>query len=122
MMGGRIMTVDDSRSFRMLIGHSLRQAGYEVVEAADGEECLAKLEEEAIDLIITDLNMPGMDGIELIGKIRALAPWTETPILLLTTEEGDELIDSAETAGATGWIVKPFEEEMLLSVVGELLR
>ena len=120
-MGARILTVDDSRSFRMLIGHSLKEAGYDVVEAADGEEGLAKLEREEVDLVITDLNMPGIDGIEFIRRLRASESGSDLPVILLTTEEGDELIDEAESAGATGWIVKPFEEEMLLSVVGQLI-
>ena len=122
IMGARIMTVDDSRAFRMMLGENLRRAGYEIVEAADGEEALEKLKESAVDMVITDLTMPEMDGIELVRRIRSRPEYTELPIILLTTESQGDKKEEGRTAGATGWMVKPFEPETLLSVVRGLLR
>src|ERR1043165_2985394 len=104
-MPKRIMTVDDSASVRQMVSFTLRSAGYEVVEATDGEDALARLQ-GAIHLVLTDLNMPRMDGIELVRRIRAHATYRFVPILLLTTESQETKKQSGRAAGATGWIVK----------------
>lgn len=120
-MGKRILTVDDSRTFRMILGMSLRQAGYEVVEVADGESALQAMKGEAVDMVITDLTMPGMDGIELTKKIRALPKGRAIPIILLSTEGQEDVKARGQQAGANGWIVKPFNHEELLGVVRQLI-
>jgi len=117
-----ILTADDSASMRQMIGFTLRQAGYEVVEAVDGKDALAKLESgTSVGLIITDLNMPNMDGIELIRAVRARAASKFVPILMLTTESSDDKKASGKSAGATGWIVKPFSPDQLIAVVKKVL-
>lgn len=121
-MGGRIMTVDDSRAFRMMLGENLKQGGHEVIEAATGKEALEKLEASDVDLVITDLTMPEMDGIELVRRIRGRQEHGDLPVLILTTESQGGKKEEGRAAGATGWMVKPFEPETLLSVVEELLR
>jgi two-component system chemotaxis response regulator CheY len=121
-MAERILIVDDSRALRMLLGHNLRQGGYEVLEAGDGEEALERLGGgETVDLVITDFTMPGMNGIELTRRIRALDRCGELPIVLLTTEDQEDKKKEGRSAGATGWIVKPFDPEQLLSVIREML-
>jgi len=121
-MAQTILTVDDSASVRQMVGFTLKNAGYEVVEAVDGRDGLAKLSAGGIHMIITDLNMPGMDGIELIRKARAMAPYKFIPIILLTTESQDDKKKEGKKAGATGWIIKPFKPEQLLGVVKKVLR
>jgi two-component system chemotaxis response regulator CheY len=120
-MAERILIVDDSRALRMLLGHNLRQGGYEILEACDGEEALERLGEETVDMVITDFTMPGMNGIELTRRIRALSGYGDLPIVLLTTEDQEDKKKEGQSAGAAGWIVKPFEPEQLLSVVREML-
>ena len=120
-MAERILIVDDSRALRMLLGHNLRQGGYEVLEAGDGDEALEKLGGERVDLVITDFTMPGMNGIELTRKIRTLPGCGEVPIVLLTTEDQEDRKKDGKSAGASGWIVKPFEPEQLLAVIREML-
>ena len=117
----RILIVDDSRALRMLLGHNLRQGGYEVLEAGDGDEALEKLGGERVDLVITDFTMPGMNGIELTRRIRALPGCGELPIVLLTTEDQEDRKKEGQAAGAAGWIVKPFEPKQLLAVVREMI-
>jgi len=111
------MTVDDSASMRQMVSFILKGAGYDVLEAADGEDALAKLSGAAVRMVITDLNMPRMDGIELIRRLRAMPPFKFTPLVLLTTESQPEKKQQGKAAGATGWIVKPFTPEQLLAVV-----
>lgn len=115
------MIVDDSATFRKLLDNMLREAGYEVVEASDGEEALEKISVSVVDMVITDLTMPGMNGIELVREIRKREDYRSAPIILLTTEGQKERMEEGRQAGANGWIVKPFEPEELLSVIGKLL-
>lgn len=116
-----ILTVDDSPSMRQMVSFTLKSAGYEVIEAGDGVEALAKARTRKMDLIITDLNMPNKDGISLIGDLRALPDYKFTPILMLTTESGNEKKQAGKAAGATGWIVKPFNPDQLLKTVNKVL-
>src|ERR1035438_8119117 len=104
----RVLSVDDSSSIRQMVSFTLRGAGYEVAEAVDGRDGLAKAGNGRFDLIVTDLNMPHMDGIQLIAAVRKLPGYSFTPILMLTTESQAEKKDAGRKAGATGWIVKPF--------------
>lgn len=121
-MSKRIMTVDDSSTFRKVLGHSLRGAGYEVIEAGRGDEALAELDAAPVDMVITDITMPGMSGIELIREIRARNRYESLPVVVLSTVDEEEKLREGREAGATGWIVKPFQPEDLLSVVRQLLR
>ena len=116
-MAKTIMVVDDSSSMRQMVNFTLASAGYEVVEAADGADALAKSTAQKVDLFITDLNMPKMNGIELTRQLRAAAAYRFTPIVLLTTESQPEKKMEGKAAGVTGWIVKPFQVEQLLAVV-----
>jgi two-component system chemotaxis response regulator CheY len=116
-MAKTIMVVDDSASMRQMVNFTLEGAGYAVVEAEDGVDALAKCGRQKMDLIITDLNMPNMDGIQLIRQLRAAPSYRFTPIVLLTTESHQEKKVEGKTAGATGWIGKPFQPEKLLAVV-----
>jgi two-component system chemotaxis response regulator CheY len=112
-----IMVVDDSTSMRQMLNFTLASAGYQVVEASDGVDALTKSGLQKVDLVITDLNMPNMDGIQLIRQLRAVTQYRFTPIVLLTTESHQEKKMEGKAAGATGWIVKPFEMPQLLAVV-----
>lgn len=120
-MSRLIMTVDDSASMRQAVGQTLRKGGYSVVEAHDGALALALLEQTCVHLLITDLNMPGMSGLELVRKVRALPQYRFLPILLLTTESEHSKKEEARLAGASGWIVKPFAPDQLLKVLQRLL-
>jgi len=111
------MTVDDSRTMRDMVSYTLKEAGYNVLEAEDGQHALDVLGKEKADVVITDLNMPNMDGLTLIKALRAQATYSRTPILMLTTEADDSKKNAGREAGATGWIVKPFNPEKLLGVV-----
>jgi two-component system chemotaxis response regulator CheY len=119
-MGKLVLTVDDSASVRQMVGFTLRSAGYDVTEAVDSSDALSKLAGD-IALIITDLNMPRMDGIELIKQIRTNPRHRFVPILVLTTESQGAKKLEAKSAGATGWIVKPFKPEQLLAVLGRVI-
>jgi len=116
-----IMTVDDSASIRMMVSFTLQEKGYEVIQACDGKDALLKIKYSALDLIITDLNMPNMDGIELIKHVRADTKNSYIPMLMLTTESQNEKKMEGKTAGATGWIVKPFTPELLIQVVKKII-
>lgn len=120
-MSKTIMTVDDSASVRQMVSMTLKGAGYEVIEAKDGKDGLAKLT-PAVKMIITDLNMPNMDGIEFIKQVRSKPASKFIPIVMLTTESQAGKKQEGKSAGATGWIVKPFSTEQLLAVVGKLLK
>ena len=117
----RIMTVDDSASMRQMVSFTLKGAGYDVVEAIDGRDALEKMENHSIHMLITDINMPNLDGIGLVRKVRSHAVYRFIPIILLTTESQDSRKQEGKTAGATGWIVKPFKPEQLLAVVKKVL-
>ena len=116
-----ILTVDDTASMRQMISFTLNSAGHEVIQASDGEEALKLLEGKKVDLVIADINMPNMDGITLLKSLRALADYKFTPILMLTTESQEAKRQQGKVAGATGWIVKPFNPEQLLTVVKKVL-
>ncbi|MGY2052872.1 response regulator [Methylobacterium sp. JK268] len=117
-----VLAVDDSPSIRQMIKLVLGPAGHTVVEAGDGAEGLAKARSGPVDLVITDLNMPVMDGLEMIKGLRGVASLTGVPILFLSTESDDGVKQKAKAAGATGWITKPFKPEQLLGVVAKLVR
>ncbi len=121
-MNGTILIVEDSNAMRGMVRTTLRSAGFEVVEAQDGLEALGWLEGRGVDLIITDVNMPVMDGLTFTRQVRAMASYRLTPILILTTEAGQEMKEKGRAAGATGWIVKPFHPEKLLQVVDLVLQ
>ncbi len=120
-MSKRIITVDDAATMRKMVSFTLKGAGHEVLEAADGREALNALKLRGVDLVITDVNMPNMDGLELTRQLRALPAFARTPIILLTTESDPAKKALGRTAGATGWIVKPFSQEQLLAVVAKVL-
>jgi two-component system chemotaxis response regulator CheY len=116
-MPKRIMTVDDSRTMREMVSFTLRKAGYDVSEAEDGQQALDVLKQAPVDVLITDLNMPRMDGVTLIRALRADPKWRSVPILMLTTESDAGKKAEGKTAGATGWLVKPFDPQKLVDVV-----
>jgi two-component system, chemotaxis family, chemotaxis protein CheY len=116
-----ILTADDSTSMRQMVSFTLKGAGYEVVEAVDGVEALEIAKTRAFDLVVTDVNMPNMDGISLIKELRKLPDFKFTPILMLTTESASEKKQEGKEAGATGWIVKPFDPEQLLGTIKKVL-
>ncbi len=120
-MSKTIMTVDDSASVRQMVSFTLRDAGYEVIEASDGMDALAKLNNQSPAMVITDLNMPNLDGIGLIRELRAKPACKFIPIVMLTTESQAEKKQEGRSAGATGWIVKPFKPDQLLAVVKKVL-
>jgi len=116
-----ILAVDDSASMRQMVTFTLKGAGYQVVEAADGQEALNKAKSQQFDLIITDVNMPIMDGITFIKNLRQEANYKFTPMLMLTTESAADKKSAGKAAGATGWIVKPFNPDQLLNTVKKVL-
>lgn len=116
-----ILAVDDSASMRQMVAFTLKQAGHDVVEAADGQKALNAAKGKAFNLVISDVNMPVMDGISLIRELRNLPSYKFTPILMLTTEGGADKKQQGKAAGATGWIVKPFNPDQLLSLVKRVL-
>lgn len=116
-----ILTVDDSASMRQMISFTLKGAGFNVTEASDGVDALNKAKTNAFNLVITDVNMPNMDGITLTRELRSLPSYKFTPILTLTTEAGADKKQEGKAAGATGWIVKPFNPDQLLATVKKVL-
>jgi two-component system chemotaxis response regulator CheY len=116
-----IMTADDSASVRQMVVFTLKQNGYDVVEAVDGLDAMKKLSTQKIDMLLTDLNMPNMDGISLIKGVRAGTLNKFIPIIMLTTESQDSRKSEGKAAGVTGWIVKPFKPEQLIGVVKKVL-
>lgn len=120
-MAKTILTVDDSATMRQMIAFTLQAAGFQVVEAVDGVDALERAGAGGFDLVITDINMPRMDGITLVQRLRALPAYRFTPILILTTEAGPEMKSRGKESGATGWIVKPFSPEKLVDVVNKVL-
>jgi two-component system, chemotaxis family, chemotaxis protein CheY len=120
-MSKRILTADDSASVRQMVTFTLKNAGYEVVEAVDGKDALSKLNGSPIHMVITDLNMPNLDGIGLVKGVRANPAYKFIPVILLTTESQESKKLEGKTAGATGWIVKPFKPEQLIAVVKKVL-
>jgi len=120
-MAKRIMTVDDSATIRQMLSFTLNDAGYEVIEAVDGRDAFEKLKGNPVNMVITDLNMPKMDGIELIREVRKDPANRFVPIIMLTTESQEKKKQEGKAAGASGWIVKPFSPEQLLAVVKMVL-
>jgi two-component system chemotaxis response regulator CheY len=120
-MSKTILAVDDAATMRKMVSFTLKTVGHQVIEAADGTEALARVQTNSVDLVITDVNMPNMNGIELIRQLRALPKFHKTPILLLTTESDPARKAEGRAAGATGWIVKPFNQEQLLAIVAKVL-
>lgn len=121
-MSQTVLVVDDSKTMRDMVSFTLTSAGYQVVQAGDGKEAVVKLSNGSRPaLIVTDLNMPEMDGITLITEIRKMAAFKFTPILMLTTESADDKKKAGQAAGATGWIVKPFNPEQMLKVIQKVL-
>ncbi len=120
-MPKRILVIDDSAAIRQSVSFILEEASYQVVQANDGLDGLQKATAEAFDLVLTDVNMPNMDGIEFTRKMRELPKHKYTPVIVLTTESQGSRMDEGKAAGATGWIVKPFETEKLLAVVKKLI-
>ncbi|HSX88056.1 MAG TPA: response regulator [Pseudomonas sp.] len=120
-MSKSILIVDDSTSIRQMLGFTLRAAGYEVDEAVDGRDGLGKAQRKSYQLVFTDQNMPNMDGISLIKSLRGMPGYRSTPILMLTTESSDAMKQQGKAAGATGWLVKPFDPPKLLEVTKKVL-
>ena len=116
-MAKTILAVDDSASLRQMVAFTLKSAGYDVIEAGDGEEGLAKAKGATVNVVLTDQNMPKMDGLTLVKNLRALPQYAATPILLLTTESSDQMKAAGKAAGATGWLVKPFDPAKLIEVI-----
>ena len=116
-----ILAVDDSASMRQMVSFTLKGAGHNVVEAVDGLDALNKAKQQTFDCVVTDVNMPNKDGISLIRDLRALPAYKFTPLLMLTTESGMEKKQQGKEAGATGWIVKPFNPDQLLKTIQKVL-
>ena len=117
----RIMVIDDSNSMRALVKEVLKAAGHEVIEACDGEDALRRVKGAAIDLFLCDVNMPKIDGLALVKQLRGLPQFKFSPILMLTTEIDPEKKRIAKAAGATGWLVKPFQPDQLLATIRKVL-
>ena len=117
-----ILAVDDSPSMRKMVSFTLLGAGYQVVEAVDGQDAYEKAQGQSFDLVLTDQNMPRMDGLGLTRKLREHPQFKTTPILMLTTESSDLMKQAGRAAGATGWLVKPFDPTRLLEVIQKVIR
>jgi two-component system chemotaxis response regulator CheY len=120
-MGKTILAVDDSASIRQMVSFTLKSSGYEVIEAVDGMDGLDKAKAKTVNLILSDQNMPRMDGLTLIKSLRALPQYKTVPILMLTTESSDAMKQQGRAAGATGWLVKPFDPQKLIEVVKKVI-
>ncbi len=116
-----ILAIDDSASMRQMVSFALKNAGHDVVEAVDGQDGLQAAKANKVNLVITDVNMPNMDGIALIKELRNLPDYKFTPILMLTTESAPHKKQEGKEAGATGWIVKPFDPDQLLATINKVL-
>jgi two-component system chemotaxis response regulator CheY len=121
-MSKTVLTVDDSTSIRQMVAMTLKMGGYQVIEAVDGVDGLEKAEGNHIDLIITDQNMPNMDGLTFTRELRTRPRYERMPILMLTTESSPEMKAAGKAAGLTGWMVKPFDPQTLLAVIGKVLN
>ena len=119
-MAKTIMVVDDSISIRQVVGIALRQAGYDVIEGVDGKDALAKLTGQKVNLIISDVNMPNMDGISFVRELKTRPAYKFTPVLMLTTESQEDKKEQGKAAGARAWMVKPFKPEALVAAVQKL--
>jgi two-component system chemotaxis response regulator CheY len=122
VMSKMALVVDDSTSMRQMVAFTLQQAGFSVIEGSDGKDALGKVNGKSVNLVVTDLNMPVMDGISMIKELRKLPNFKFTPILMLTTESTDAKKQEGKSAGATGWLVKPFNPDQLLQVVAKVVH
>lgn len=120
-MAKTVLAVDDSASIRQMVSFTLKSAGYDVIEAVDGMDGLDKAKQKSVSLVLTDQNMPRMDGLALIQSLRALPAYKTVPILMLTTESSDAMKSQGRAAGATGWLVKPFDPQKLIEVVRKVI-
>ena len=120
-MAKKIMIVDDSASLRQVVGIALKGAGYEVVEACDGRDALAKLNGSKLHLVISDVNMPNMDGITFVTELKKNPAYRFTPVIMLTTEAGADMKQEGKAAGAKAWVVKPFQPAQMLDAVSKLI-
>lgn len=120
-MGKTILIVDDSATIRQVVGMTLKTAGYDVLEAQDGKDALNKLDGKKINLIISDVNMPNMDGISFLKEAKKLSSYKFTPVIMLTTESQDSKKQEGQAAGAKAWVVKPFQPEQMLAAVAKLI-
>ena len=117
-----ILAVDDSASMRQMVTFTLKNAGFDVIEAVDGQDAYEKAIGRDFDLVLTDQNMPRLDGVQLTRKLRETERFKTTPILILTTESSDQMKQAGRAAGATGWLVKPFDPAKLIEVIKKLVR
>ncbi|MCP3674947.1 MAG: response regulator [Gammaproteobacteria bacterium] len=117
----KILAVDDSASMRQMVSFTLNGAGYDVTNACDGQQALDAAKKQTFDVVVSDVNMPVMDGITLIRELRKLPQYRTTPLLMLTTESSGNKKMEGKQAGATGWIVKPFNPEQLLKTIKRVL-
>jgi len=120
-MAKTIMIVDDSASLRQVVGIALKSAGYDVLEGCDGKDALAKLTGQKVHLIISDVNMPNMDGISFVKALKQMANYKFTPVIMLTTESQEAKKQEGQAAGAKAWVVKPFKPEQMLGAVQKLV-
>lgn len=120
-MAKTILIVDDSASIRQVVGIALRGAGYDVIEASDGKDALSKMTGQKIHLIISDVNMPNMDGITFLKEVKANPKYKFTPVIMLTTEAGQDKMTEGRAAGAKAWVVKPFQPPQMLDAVSKLV-
>ena len=120
-MAKTVLAIDDSASIRQMVAFTLKSSGYEVIEAVDGQDGLDKAKAKSVNLVLTDQNMPRMDGLTLIRTLRGLPQYKATPILMLTTESSDAMKAQGRAAGATGWLVKPFDPQKLVEVVKKVI-
>lgn len=120
-MAKTILAVDDSASIRQMVGFTLKGAGYDVVEAVDGQDGLERAKGRQVNLVLTDQNMPRMDGLTLIRALRGTDEYRTVPILMLTTESSDAMKAQGRAAGATGWLVKPFDPKRLVDVIKKVI-
>jgi len=120
-MAKTVMVVDDSSSVRQVVSIALKGAGYEVIEASDGKDALAKLTGQKVHLMISDVNMPNMDGISFVKEVKKLANYKFTPIIMLTTESQEGKKQEGQAAGAKAWVVKPFQPAQMLAAVAKLI-
>ena len=120
-MSKTILVVDDSSSMRQVVSMALKSSGYEVVQACDGQDALSKLAGQKVHLVISDVNMPNMDGITFVKEMKKLPAYKFVPVIMLTTEGRDEVKKAGQAAGAKAWVVKPFQSQQLLAAVSKLL-
>ncbi|MEW6612564.1 MAG: response regulator [Pseudomonadota bacterium] len=120
-MAKTVMIVDDSASIRQVVGIALKGAGYDVIEAADGKDALGKLNGQKVHLIISDVNMPNMDGISFVKEVKQLPSYKFTPVIMLTTESQESKKQEGQAAGAKAWVVKPFQPAQMLAAVSKLI-